>query len=66
MSNNMKKAGMSYGYGGGVKQMAKKRMGGLSSIPQARRGGQPSLLTKLSSAPKKKSGMKGCGCGGSV
>lgn len=68
MPNNMRKAGMAYGGGGSVAKKAMQnryRYGGLTAVPKARRGGQPSLLTKLSGAPKKK-GMKGCGCGGSV
>ncbi len=37
-----------------------------NKMPTYKRGGQPSLLTKISRAPKKKKGMKGCGCGGQV
>ena len=37
-----------------------------NTMPTYKKGGQPSLLTKISRAPKKKKGVKGCGCGGQV
>jgi hypothetical protein len=48
---------MKYGTGGSKRP---------NKMPSYKRGGQPSLLTKISRAPKKKKGMKGCGCGGQV
>ena len=57
MPYNMKKAGMAYRKGG----PAPKRV-----MPTYSKGGQTSLLTKISRAPKRKKAMKGCGCGGQV
>ena len=57
MPNNMRRAGMKYGTGGSTRP---------TKMPTYRKGGQASLLTKISRAPKKKKGVKGCGCGGQV
>ena len=57
MPNNMRRAGMKYGTGGSKRP---------NKMPSYKRGGQHSLLTKISRAPKKKKGMKGCGSGGQV
>jgi len=55
MPKRMQEAGVSYRRGGSLKRL----------LPSAKRGGQASLLTKISRAPKKKK-IKGCGCGGQV
>lgn len=57
MPNNMKRAGIKYGTGGSTRP---------NKMPSYKRGGQASLLTRISRAPKKKKGVKGCGCGGQV
>ena len=40
-----------------------KNKSGLSNTPKYKRGGQ-SLLTKISTAPKKPKKIGNCGCGG--